>query len=212
MAGKQPPRRATLLQATSGGVADAARRLSGGLVAFPTETVYGLGANALNGALCREIFAVRSGRSRTPHRPLRDGRDAAALVVLDADERDRAGDGSSGKDRERSGGSSAGLESRAFHALAAPLAGGLTLVATRPHLPACLSAARARSAYASRRTKARRLIRSSGVPVAAPSANRFGVSPTTAQHVLEDLATRPSPCSTGTAAAVVVVLALAWHW
>ena len=179
-------------------MADAARRLaSGGLVAFPTETVYGLGANALNEASVREIFAVKG-------RPLSDplivhcatAEDAAALVVLDADERDQsAGDGSGEKERERSGGSSAGLESRAFHALAGAFwPGGLTLVATaRPHLPACLSAGTGKvGVRVPAHPLARRLIRSSGVPVAAPSANRFGhVSPTTAQHVLEDLGHAP---------------------
>lgn len=33
---------------------------SGGLVAFPTETVYGLGANGLNGAACKKIYAVKN--------------------------------------------------------------------------------------------------------------------------------------------------------
>ena len=173
---------ATTLKPTNKGIADGASRLlSGGLVAFPTETVYGLGANALNEKAVLNIFTVKG-------RPLTDplivhcasAEDAAALVLLD----DK--DGGSIESREEWG-----LERRAFHALSEAFwPGGLTIVAlAKPHLPLCLSAGTGRvGVRVPSHPLARRLIREAGCPVAAPSANRFGhVSPTTATHVLEDL-------------------------
>src|SRR5262245_15410322 len=56
-----PPQRATRIEAaTEGAVAEAARLLrDGGLVAFPTETVYGLGASAIDDAAVASIFAAK---------------------------------------------------------------------------------------------------------------------------------------------------------
>lgn len=65
-------------EATEHAVVEAGRVLAkGGLVAFPTETVYGLGANALSGESVEGIFKAkgqsrgRGGAGRRSHRPLR---------------------------------------------------------------------------------------------------------------------------------------------
>ena len=141
---------------------------SGGLCAFPTETVYGLGASALDERAVRRVFEVKE-------RPLSDPlivhvakpEDAPALVDLDEPCR------------------------KAFDALTEAFwPGPLTLVCpARAHLPDCLSAGTSTvGVRCPSHELARRLIDAAGVPVAAPSANKFGhVSPTTAAHVLDDL-------------------------
>jgi len=138
---------------------------SGGLVAFPTETVYGLGANALDAGAVRGIFAAKA-------RPAYD-----PLIVHLADVArlpDVAG---------------------AIPPLACELAeafwpGPLTLILPRgPRVPAEVTAGGDTVAVrVPAHPVALALIRAAGVPVAAPSANRFGhISPTRAAHVLADL-------------------------
>jgi L-threonylcarbamoyladenylate synthase len=139
----------------------------GGLVAFPTETVYGLGANALDARAVAGIY-------RAKQRPLND-----PLIVHVA----------SPADVEALADLS-GLRERAQALIARFWPGPLTLVLPRrPALPALVSAGLDTVAVRMpNHPVALALIRASGVPLAAPSANRFGhVSPTTAQHVLDDL-------------------------
>ncbi|MEJ5223956.1 MAG: L-threonylcarbamoyladenylate synthase [Anaerolineales bacterium] len=149
-----------------GAIDEAARILqSGGLVAFPTETVYGLGANALDADAVAKIFTAKG---RPSHDPL-------IVHLPTADDLPRV--------------------ARDIPALAYSLAaefwpGPLTLVLPRqPHVPLAVSAGLETVAVrVPSHPVAQALIRAAGVPVAAPSANRFGhTSPTTAAHVLQDL-------------------------
>ncbi|MGP1397924.1 MAG: L-threonylcarbamoyladenylate synthase [Inquilinaceae bacterium] len=152
------------------GIARAAEALrEGRLVAFPTETVYGLGADATDD---RAVAALFEAKGRPRFNPLivhvADAAEAETLVRFD----DRA------------------------HLLAETLwPGPLTLVL--PRLPACpvgLLASAGLDSLAVRvpaHPTARRLLAETGGPVAAPSANRSGaVSPTTPQHVAESLGGR----------------------
>jgi len=141
---------------------------SGGLVAFPTETVYGLGANALDGAAVDRIFEAKG---RPPTSPLIvhvSSIHMAQLIVAEWPAR-------------------AELLGRRFwpgpltlvlkkHAnISARVTAGLDTVGVRvPAHPTALA-----------------LLRAAGVPVAAPSANRFGsLSPTLAEHVRDSLGDR----------------------
>jgi len=138
---------------------------SGGLVAFPTETVYGLGANALDGEAVRGIFAAKGRPVDNP------------LIVHIAQE-----------------GELAPLVTR-IPALARPLLarfwpGPLTLVFPKaPHIPAETTAGLDTVAIRMpAHPIALALIHLAGVPIAAPSANLSGrPSPTRAQDVLADL-------------------------
>jgi L-threonylcarbamoyladenylate synthase len=133
----------------------------GGLVAFPTETVYGLGANALDAAAVRRIFEMKGRPGTSP------------LIVHVA---------SVASVRE--------LVS-AWPPLAEELAakhwpGPLTLVLPkRPCVPDEVTAGLGSVGIRMpAHPVALALIREAGVPVAAPSANRFTqLSPTTAEHV-----------------------------
>src|SRR5690242_6187855 len=137
----------------------------GGLVAFPTETVYGLGANALDPAAVARIFAAK-GRPAT--NPL-------IVHVAEAAEAVRV--------------------AAAWPEAAARLAerfwpGPLTLVLPRRDtVPDAVTAGGPTVAVrVPAHPVARALIRAAGVPVAAPSANRSTqVSPTRAAHVLTGL-------------------------
>jgi L-threonylcarbamoyladenylate synthase len=141
---------------------------AGGLVAFPTETVYGLGANARDEAAVTRIFAAKG-------RPATD-----PLIVHVAAPGDVAAVAREIPDRV------AELAARFWP-------GPLTLVLRRgPDIPASVSAGLDTVAVrVPAHPVALALIRAAGVPVAAPSANRFArPSPTTARHVLDDLAGR----------------------
>jgi L-threonylcarbamoyladenylate synthase len=151
------------------GVARAAELLrAGGTVAFPTETVYGLGANALDSAAVGRIFAAKE----------RPGWDPVIVHVSD-----RAM-------LERVAVVSDSLSARVEALMAAFWPGPLTLLLPRTAtVPDSVTAGRVLvGVRMPRHALALELIRAAGVPVAAPSANRFGrISPTTAAHVLEDL-------------------------
>nr|WP_237180753.1 L-threonylcarbamoyladenylate synthase [Roseomonas haemaphysalidis] len=154
----------------------------GGLVAFPTETVYGLGADARDAGAVAAVFAAKGRPSFNPlisHFP-----DAvAAFAEARADDRARA------------------LAARFWP-------GPLTLVLPRaagsridPLVAAGLDTLAVRVPA---HPLAQALLRQAGVPVAAPSANRSGgVSPTTAAHVLAGLDGRLAavldggPCAVG---------------
>ncbi len=151
------------------GIAAAAALLRAGrLVAFPTETVYGLGGDALNPAAVAAIFAAKG---RPAHDP---------LIVHLADMADLP--------------QVAKALPPAAEALAAAFwPGPLTLILPRaPDLPPGVTAGGDTVAVrVPAHPLAHQLIAAAGTPVAAPSANRFGhTSPTTAQHVLADLAGR----------------------
>ena len=162
------PTSTRLLKVPEGLDAAAAVLRQGGLVAFPTETVYGLGANATDEAAVKRIFAAKG---RPPDNPIivhvsdlaqmtplvKRYPPAAALLA------ERFWPGPLTLVLPRSG------------RVPEAVTGGLDTVAIRmPDHPV-----------------ARELIRRAGVPVAAPSANLSGrPSPTRAEDVMEDLAGR----------------------
>ena len=148
-------------------MARAARLLAaGGLVAFPTETVYGLGADATNGEAVARLYDAKG---RPAFNPLiAHVADAAAARRL------------------------ARFEEAAERLAAAFWPGPLTLVLPkRADCPVAELATAGLDTIAVRvpaHPVARDILAAFGRPVVAPSANRSGhVSPTTAQHVLADL-------------------------
>ncbi len=176
------------IQPEAASIAHAASILrQGKLVAFPTETVYGLGADALNIEAVQQIFVAKG-------RPLSD-----PLIVHIAD--------------------TSSLEHLVIHfpPAARQLArafwpGPLTLILpAAPQVPSIVTAGLANVAIRMpRHPVALALIRASGSPIAAPSANRFmHVSPTTAQHVYADLngliplILDGGPCSVGVESTVL---------
>jgi len=143
----------------------AAEIRGGGLVAFPTETVYGLGANALDETAVRRIFAAKARPSEDP------------LIVHIGKIEDLAAVVDQIPDLVK-------VLAEAFWP------GPLTLVLPKSRLvPANVSAGLNNVAVRMpAHPVALALLESAGVPIAAPSANRFGhTSPTTAAHVLQDL-------------------------
>ncbi|HTT56663.1 MAG TPA: L-threonylcarbamoyladenylate synthase [Opitutaceae bacterium] len=180
---------ATIYRGTPANLRRLARVLRrGGLVAVPTETVYGLAACALRADACRRIFRAKG---RPAHDPL-------IVHVADLPMLERVA---------RSNPAVARL-ARAFWP------GPLTLVlARRPAVPALVTAGLPSVAV---RMPAhpllRRLLRLCDEPLAAPSANPFGyLSPTTAAHVRESLGTRirhildGGPCRHGLESTIVDV-------
>lgn len=141
---------------------------AGGLVAFPTETVYGLGADALNAAAVRRIFTAKG-------RPAND-----PIIVHVAETADLAR-------------VAADVPEVAFQLAERFWPGPLTLVLPRgTAVPDAITAGGATVAVrCPQHPLAEALIRAAGMPIGAPSANRFShTSPTTAQHVWADLAGR----------------------
>jgi len=141
---------------------------AGGTVAFPTETVYGLGANALDARAVAKIFEAKE----------RPGWDPVIVHVCDR------------KMLERVAEISPALNAKTEALMAAFWPGPLTLLLPRTAaVPDSVTAGRPLvGVRMPAHPVALELIRTAGVPVAAPSANRFGrISPTTAAHVLEDL-------------------------
>ena len=138
---------------------------AGGLVAFPTETVYGLGANALDAAAVARIFAAKG-------RP----RNSPLIVHVDSIEMART--------LVREWPDAADKLARRYWP------GPLTLVLPkRPSIPDIVTAGLATVGLRiPAHPIALALIRAAGVPIAAPSANPFTMlSPTTAEHVRESL-------------------------
>jgi L-threonylcarbamoyladenylate synthase len=141
---------------------------AGGLVAFPTETVYGLGANALDPAAVTRIFAAK-------------GRPATNPIIVHVSTIDEA--------KQLTSAWPTSAQELARHFWPGPLtlvlpkapcvpdivtAGGATLAVRIPAHPVALA-----------------LLRACGVPLAAPSANRSTeLSPTRAEHVLRGMADR----------------------
>ncbi len=159
----------------------------GGTVAFATETVYGLGANALDASAVEQIFVAKQ-------RPAWD-----PLIVHIADE-------------DLLPALTTGIPVPARLWIDRFWPGPLTLLLPRsPAVPDAVTAGRSRVGIRMpRHPVAQALLRAAGIPVAAPSANRFGhVSPTTAAHVLADLDGRidavldGGPCEHGLESTVV---------
>lgn len=154
-------------QPSDDAVANAAAHLrAGGLVAFPTETVYGLGAATVDGRAVARIYAIKG---RPADNPLiahvADVNSARTLTTRWDDRAER-------------------LAARFWP-------GPLTLVVPKsPIVPELSTGGRQGLAIRSpAHPVAQRLLRAFGGPVSAPSANRSGrVSPTTAQHVAEEFA------------------------
>ena len=169
-----------ILAPTADAIARAAQTLrAGGLVAFPTETVYGLGADARSPAAVGAVF-------------LRKGRPASNPLIVHVD----------GVEMARS--VVAEWPARADALAARFWPGPLTLVlAKEPGLPAAVTAAGETVAVREPdHPVALELIRVSGRPLVAPSANPSGaVSPTTAEHVEADfpdlLILDGGPCRAG---------------
>jgi L-threonylcarbamoyladenylate synthase len=141
---------------------------AGGLLAFPTETVYGLGANAFDAPAVARIFEAKG-------RPTFD-----PLIVHIAERADLS----------RLFTDDALVDPRITILADAFWPGALTIVAAaRPEVPGLVRAGLDTvGVRLPRHETALALIRAAGTPIAAPSANRFGrLSPTTADHVLEQL-------------------------
>ncbi len=147
-------------------VAEAARLIrTGGLVAFPTETVYGLGADALNAEAVRRLFQAKG---RPPNDP---------VIVHLADEGWLTCVASH-------------VPPMAFRLARRFWPGPLTLILPKAaSVPDMVTAGLPTVAVrVPSHPVALALIRAADTPVAAPSANLFGhTSPTTAEHVLADL-------------------------
>jgi L-threonylcarbamoyladenylate synthase len=162
----------------------------GGLVAFPTETVYGLGANALNADAVARIFELKSRPRFDPLIVHVAGAESVPALVEDVPPL-----AVQLIDCFWPGPLSVVLRKR--DCVPDVVTAGLSSVAVRcPDHPIAL-----------------RLIETAGVPIAAPSANVFcAVSPTTAQHVVDQFGDRLSivldggPCRVGVESTVVSFL------
>jgi L-threonylcarbamoyladenylate synthase len=139
--------------------------LRGRLVAFPTETFYGLGANALDPEAVLRVFRAKG---RPPAKPL--------LVLVD--------------DVAAAEAIASPIPARARILMDRYWPGPLTLILpARPHLPAALTAGTGTvGVRVSSHPVARGLARAAGVPITAPSANRHGApGPRTPADVLAGL-------------------------
>jgi L-threonylcarbamoyladenylate synthase len=172
-------------------VAEAARLIAmGQCVAVPTETVYGLAADATNGAAVAGIYATKGRPSFNPlivHVP--DLAAAEAIAEFDDTARDLAA-------RYWPGPLTLVLPVRAESGIASLVTAGLSTIAIRcPAHPAMQA-----------------LLKACGKPLAAPSANASGsISPTRAEHVARSLSGRvplildAGPCAVGLESTIVAV-------
>lgn len=157
---------------------------AGELVVMPTETVYGLAANALDGRAVTKIFEAK-------------GRPASNPLIVHV----------AGVDMARSFASEWPAEAQALAERFWP--GPLTIVVTKTSsIPDVVTAGFPSVALRHpAHTVAQTLLLEAGVPIAAPSANRFTqLSPTTAQHVPDNLATMildGGPCRIGIESTVI---------
>lgn len=178
---------ARILRGTAPNLAKLAAALRRGeIVGVPTETVYGLAANALDAAACRKIFRAKG-------RPATD-----PLIVHLASAADLAG--------------VAVPNSAAYRLAAAFWPGPLTIVLPkRDVIPDAVSAGLPSVAVrVPSHALFRRLLKLADIPLAAPSANPFGyVSPTTAEHVRAGLGKKVGfildggPCGIGLESTIV---------
>lgn len=171
-------------------IREAARILRhGGLVVFPTETVYGLGANALDSAAVRKIYALK-------------GRPATSPLIVHVASIEQA--------RQLAAEWLPEAESLARKYWPGPL----TLVVPKnPSIPDEVTAGLPTVGLRMpRHPIALALLRDAQIPIAAPSANRFTqLSPTTAQHVREAFGDETpflldgGPCEVGLESTVIAV-------
>jgi L-threonylcarbamoyladenylate synthase len=154
----------------------------GGLVAFPTETVYGLGANAFNSGAIVDLFAAKNRPLDNP--PIIHIADPDQIQTL-AKEIPQTAEPL----MQRFWPGPLTLVFKRSNNVPKEAVAGLDTIAIRmPNHPVALA-----------------LIRQSGCPIAAPSANLSGKpSPTTAKHVLDDLNGRIDVVLDGGAASVGV--------
>jgi L-threonylcarbamoyladenylate synthase len=163
---------------------------SGGLVAFPTETVYGLGANVYNAKAVASIFAAK-------------GRPAFNPLISHIAEKDFLKE-------------YAAVDSRVLALAEKFWPGPLTFVLKRidenPALDLACAGLKTVTVRMPDHPTALSLIKSSGVPIVAPSANRSQtVSPTTAQHVADSLGDKVDvildggPCRVGVESTIIDV-------
>jgi L-threonylcarbamoyladenylate synthase len=159
-----------------------ARRLRAGeLVAVPTETVYGLAGNALSAKACAKIFRAKG----------RPTQDPLIVHIHSLEQLDQLAEPNDVALR---------LARRFWP-------GGLTIVLPKKKLvPDIVTAGRDSVAIRMPRHRLfRRLLELAGIPLAAPSANPFGyISPTTAEHVRQNLGSKIRHILDGGAAAVGV--------
>ena len=160
---------------------------AGNVVVFPTETVYGLGADVFQPAALERIFIAKERPHSDPLIAHIAGEASLELLTT-------------------------ALSEQAKRLMGAFWPGPLTLILPRgPRVPHLVTAGLETVAVRMpRHPVALALIRALGSPIAAPSANRFmHVSPTTAQHVLADLAGRVplildgGPCEVGVESTVL---------
>jgi L-threonylcarbamoyladenylate synthase len=172
---------ATVVPASAAAIKKAARIVRrGGIVIFPTETVYGLGGNALNKRAIKNIFIAKN---RPADNPLIVHIGAVADV----------------------GRFAINIPESAHMLFACFWPGPLTVVLKKaPNVPNIATGGLDSIALRMPDNKvALRLIRKSGVPIAAPSANISGSpSSTTAQHALHDLGDRVDMILDGGAAPI----------
>ena len=177
-----------MLQADDEGIRRAAEIIQqGGLVGIPTETVYGLAGNALNGSVSRKIFAAKGRPSDNP-----------LIVHIAAEEEARP------LVKE--------FPEPARKLAAAYWPGPLTMVLPKSELVP-METSGGLSTVAVRlpaHPVANRLIRACGCPLAAPSGNLSGrPSPTTARHMLHDMDGRidaildGGPCTVGVESTII---------
>lgn len=177
-----------ILPPTPENIEKAARLIrAGALVAFPTETVYGLGANGFDGAACRAIYAAKGRPSDNPlilHIPQASGLPALCREIPE----------------------------KAYALCEAFAPGPLTLVLKKTAaVPNAVSAGLDTVAVRiPSHPVARALLKACGVPIAAPSANKSGSpSPTTAAHVAADIGAElplildGGPCGVGLESTIV---------
>ncbi|TNJ47628.1 L-threonylcarbamoyladenylate synthase [Phaeobacter sp. B1627] len=172
-----------MLSPTPKGIGRAAALLRAGqLVAFPTETVYGLGADARNGEAVAAIYATKGRPSFNPLIAHVDSIEAAQNLVQWSDQAERMAAAF------WPGPLTLVLPLRDGHGISPLVTAGLDTLAVRVPAKAC----------------ARDLLAAVGGPVAAPSANPSGrISPTSAAHVAAGLGGRISailddgPCGVG---------------
>jgi len=179
---------ANVLRPTAAAIRTAAAHLRAGeLVAFPTETVYGLGADASNPQAVRQIFAAK-------------GRPADHPVIVHL--------GSAGDTTDWA--ATMPAEARALADAFWP--GPLTLIVPRaPHVDDVVTGGQDTVGLrVPAHPVARKLLAAFGGGIAAPSANRFGrISPTTATHVADDIGAHVAaildggPCALGIESTIV---------
>lgn len=166
----------------------AARLRAGEVVAFPTETVYGLGANALDAAAVQRVYELKGRPSTSPLIVHVSSIEMARTLVTE------------------------------WPPLAEELAqrhwpGPLTLVLPKqPTIPDIVTAGlQTVGLRVPAHPIALELIREAGIPLAAPSANKFtGISPTTAEHVRQAFGDAVpvidgGPCAVGIESTVVAI-------